>query len=595
MSLSVAPAALATLARRPAPSLDAFQLIADGVTAVGGFGVAAISVVRGSDLVVEAVSGNEEARSQLLGTKMPVANMLHEIALADDWGAFRFLPHDRIDPSNGLSNEDFFWIPDVVPLDVEDAWHPLDLLVAPLHDDEGELIGMLSIDLPVGGRRPGPEQRRIMDAYAGQAARAVMTGLDSEVLAEQVRLAEAARQLVRNMSTELTMDTLLAACNEAMVEGFGAVGLWLQTFDSVGRPGTGRIWAPEGIQIDIPERVKSIAEISAHDAWRRQAVDLIQVGVDGALLPERERELVYEFLSSIDVTSLMFVPVGAGHECVGALVLTRGPGDPEWTPLEISAAHDIGLDVGRAVLNARTYERERELVAELQALDTYKSQLVSTLSHELKNPLTAITAHLELLDESDVEPATRVSLEAIDRGARRLRRIVDDLMLLAKVGDPTTPLITTPVDLGAIVDEVVDMLSVTAQSHGVELRTAFHDRPVRVLGAATELDQVIANLVGNAVKYTLEGGVVAVSLSRTGNEVALQVVDTGIGISAQDQEQLFTEFFRSSNPQALAQPGTGLGLTIVARIVARHGGRLHLTSELGAGSTFRVVLPAAVS
>jgi len=590
MSLSIAPGALAAWERRRAPSLDAFQLIADGVTDVGGFGVAAISVVRGSHLVVEAISGSEEARGQLTGARTPISNMLDEIALADDWGAFRFLPHDRIDPSN----DNLGWVPDIEPLDVEDAWHPLDLLVAPLHDDNGELIGMLSIDLPVGGRRPGPEQRRILDAYAGQAARAVLTALDRELLAEQVRLAETAREIVRSMSTELTMETLLAACNEAMVEGFRAAGLWLQTFDTVGRPGSGRVWAPEGVQIDIPDEVKAIAEASAHDAWRRQAVDVVTVGEEqGSLLPPRPRELVFDFLTSIDVVSMLFVPLGAGKECVGALVLTRGPDDPEWSSVEVSAARDIGLDVGRAVLNARTYERERELVAELQALDTYKSQLISTLSHELKNPLTAITAHLELLDDSDVEPNARLSLQAIDRGARRLLRIIDDLMMLAKVGDPDTPLIAAPVDLGAIVDEVVDMLSVTARSHGVELTTAYAQRPVHVLGAATELDQVVANLVGNAVKYTPRGGTVTVSLSRSGDEVTLQVVDTGIGIAAPDQEQLFTEFFRSNNPQAVAQPGTGLGLTIVARIVARHGGRLHLTSELGAGSTFHVVLPAA--
>jgi signal transduction histidine kinase len=590
MSQTVAPSAQAVVERRrPAPSLDTFQLIADGVTDVGGFGVAAISVVRGTHLVVEAVSGSEEARSQLAGTRIPISTMLEEISHADDWGGFRFLPHDRIDPAN----DNLGWVPDVEPLDVEDAWHPLDLLVAPLRDGAGRLVGMLSIDLPVDGRRPGPEQRRILDAYAGQAAKAVVTALDREVLAEQVRLAEAARQVVRSMSTELTMEALLAACNEAMVDGFGAVGLWLQTFDTVGRPGTGRVWAPEGIQIDIPERVKSIAEISAHDAWRRQAVDLIKVGREGALLPDRERDLVWEFLTSIDVASMMFVPLGAGHECVGALVLTRGAEDPEWSPVEISAAHDIGLDVGRAVLNARTFERERELVAELQALDTYKTQLVSSLSHELKNPLTAITAHLELLEDVDVDPSASVSLRGIERGARRLRRIVDDLMLLAKVGDPATPLITTSVDLRVITDEVVDMLSVTAQTNEVGLTTAYAAGPLHVLGAVSELDQVVANLVGNAVKYTPSGGTVTVSLSRTRDEVALQVVDTGIGISPQDQEQLFTEFFRSSNPQAVAQPGTGLGLTIVARIVARHGGRLHLASELGVGSTFRVVLPAA--
>ena len=90
------------------------------------------------------------------------------------------------------------------------------------------------------------------------------------------------------------------------------------------------------------------------------------------------------------------------------------------------------------MLNARTFERERELVAELQALDTYKSQLIATLSHELKNPLTAISGHLEMLETSDCRrrAARAVSLDAIDRGARRLGRMVDDLLLLAKVGRP---------------------------------------------------------------------------------------------------------------------------------------------------------------
>ena len=518
MSLTADPA------RRSTESLDAFQMIADGITSIGGFGVAAISVVRGSDLVVEAISGNDEAREQLSGARTPIENMLDEIALADDWGAFRFLPHDRIDPDK----DDLGWVPDLEPLDVEDAWHPLDLLVAPLHDDLGELVGMLSIDLPADGRRPGPAQRQFLDAYAAQAARAVLAALDHETLTEQVRLAEAARDIVRRMSTELTMETLLAACNEAMSEGFGAAGLWLQTFDAVGRPGSGRVWAPEGVEIDIPDDLRAIAEASAYDAWRRQSVDVVRVGEDNPLLPPNARALVYDFLTSIDVASMLFVPLGAAQECVGALVMTRGAEDPEWSPVEVDAAGDIGLDVGRAVLNARTFERERELVSELKALDTYKSQLVSTLSHELKNPLAAISAHLELLEESPVAPETRFSLDAIDRGVLRLCRMVDDLMMLAKVGDPATPLIAEPVDLRGVVDEVVDMLSVSAKTGGVELATELPTAPLLVRGDASELDHVVANLVGNAVKYTHDGGRVTVSLRRIGDEVVLQVTDTGI-------------------------------------------------------------------
>ena len=115
---------------------------------------------------------------------------------------------------------------------------------------------------------------------------------------------------------------------------------------------------------------------------------------------------------------------------------------------------------------------------------------------------------------------------------------------------------------------------------------------VLALGDATELDRVCANLVSNAVKYTPEGGSVTVSLTCEEDEVVLTVADEGIGISEADVARLGTEFFRSSNPAAVAQPGTGLGLAIVSRVVARHGGRMTVSSRLGEGSTFRVHLPA---
>ena len=589
MSLTADHAALAAWERRPAPPLDAFQLLADGVTTVGGFQVAAISTVRGDWLVVEAVSGSEEAQESLRGTRTPVEELLTEIAVADDWGAFRFLPHDRVDPAT----TNLGWVPDMEPLDAVDAWHPLDLLVAPLRDSRGDLVGLLSIDLPVDGLRPGPEQRSVLDAYAGQAARAVVAALSREELDEQVRLADAAREIVRTISTELSMDALLAACNEAVVEGFGAFGLWIHTFDSLGGPGSGRLWAPGGVEVSVPEPLRLIAERAAQDTWRRRTVEVVRVGHPESRLADAERDLVHAYLARIDVASMLFVPLGGGQECVGALSLTRGPDHPDWSEVEIRAARDIGLDIGRAVLNARTHERERELVAELQALDTYKSQLISTLSHELRNPLTAITAHLELLDEVVGDPDARRSLAAMERAGQRIDGLVEDLMLLAKVGDPLTPVIARAVDLVAVTRDVVDLVSASAQQREVTLAVEVTTEPVLALGDRTELDRLVANLVGNAVKYTPDGGRVTVRLSTAGDDVLLECEDTGIGISADDQERLFTEFFRSTNPEALAQPGTGLGLAIVSRIVARHGGRMHLSSELGEGSTFRVVLPLA--
>ena len=480
------------------------------------------------------------------------------------------------------------------PLDGADAWHPLDLLVAPLRDGDGGCVGLLSIDLPVDGRRPGPEQRRILDAYADQAARAVVTALEREVLAEQLRLADAAREIVRTISTELSMEALLAACNEAVVDGFGRFGLWIQTFDSLGGPGSGRIWAPDGIDVSVPDEVRAIAELAAHDTWRRQTVDVVRVGQPESLLPDRERDLVYAYLAEIDMTSMLFVPLGAGRECVGVLSLTRRGDQRDWSPVEVGAARDIGLDIGRAVLNARTHERERELVAELQALDTYKSQLSPRCrtSSRTRSPRSWRTSSCSS-PRSSTRTARR-SLAAIDRATRRIDRLVEDLMLLAKVGDPTTPVIAQPGRPGGgHRRRGRPALRLRPAARGVALGGASSPTASSALGDHTELDRLVANLVGNAVKYTPSGGSVVVTLSATDTEVVLECKDTGIGISAMDQERLFTEFFRSTNPAALAQPGTGLGLAIVARIVARHGGRMLLCSELGEGSTFRVTLPGA--
>jgi signal transduction histidine kinase len=187
----------------------------------------------------------------------------------------------------------------------------------------------------------------------------------------------------------------------------------------------------------------------------------------------------------------------------------------------------------------------------------------------------------------------KASLNAMERGAHRLGRVIEDLLLLSKVGDPNYPVIPVAVDVRRTIEEVLDLSSVAAERKSITLHLDAPAEPVVAMGDAEELDRVCANLVSNAVKYTPEGGSVTVSLHRQDDQVVLSCSDEGIGISEADQEQLFREFFRSTNPVALAEHGTGLGLTIVKRIVERHGGRVEVHSELGRGSTFTVLLQAA--
>lgn len=571
------------------PSDHALQLIAEGVTDIAGFGVAALSVARDDgQMQVMAVAGSDEARLQLEGVRTPIASLMGELDKADNWGLWKFVPHERMDTDAG----EWGWVPDIEPLDAEDAWHPMDLLVAPLRDHEGNLRGSLSIDMPVDGRRPGPMQRRVLEKYAAQAARAVVTTLEREELAEQVRLADTARRIVRQASGQRSLDRILELSHTALTEGFRALGMWIQTFDEDGL-GTGSVYSTHGAEVVLPPSLIQLAEVNARALWRDQSATVIAADRTLDYLTPEQRQETLDFLAVIEVGSLLFVPIGAGHECLGNLVLTRPIRGREWSETEAAAALDVGRDLGGAILNVRAYEREHRLVKQLQALDTYKSQLIATVSHELKNPLTSILGHLEILESVEGLPVpVQRSLTAMERGARRLGRVVDDLLLLSKVGDPDNPIIPRPVNLRSIVDDVVELTAVEAERRHLTVSVSVVDHPL-ALGDADELDRVVSNLVSNALKYTPEGGKVRVSLARVGDEVELVCADEGLGICPEDQEQLFTEFFRSSNPLAVAQPGTGLGLAIVRRIVDRHAGRIELESELGRGSTFRVLLPAA--
>ncbi|GAA1915103.1 hypothetical protein GCM10009737_15620 [Nocardioides lentus] len=574
---------------------DSLQVVADGVVELVGFGVAALSVLHDTgELEVVAVGGDDSAREELLGTFSPMAGLAEELAVAEHWGPrLRFVPHERLSSAVGTIG----WVPQYEPVDSPDAWHPLDLLIALITDADGVVRGTMSVDLPDDGLRPGAERRRQLETYAEQAGRAILTAVERARLSERVRLADAARKVVREASGQLSTDALLDAAKEAVVDGFDIQGLWLHTFDADG-DGPGRLHSSDGAQLRLEPEMVALGEKIARACWAEQRTLVVSPRREDWLLAPAEHEAVCDYLASVAVTSVMVVPLGAGQECSGLLALTRDDSDPDWSDAEATAALDIGHDLGRALLNARLFERERRLVDELQALDAYKSRLIATVSHELKTPLSTVVGHVEMLGmDPDLSSRGRTSVDAIGRGASRLHHLVDSLLMLAKVGDPHNVLDPAPVDLGAALRETAQLLEVQAETRGVVLDVDLPEAPVLALGDQDELDQLCTNLVSNAVKYSVAGGRVELGVRRVAHGpdvcVELWVTDHGIGISEVDQEQLFGEFFRSTNPVAVAQPGTGLGLTIVARIVERHRGRIDVRSVLGEGTTFRVELPAA--
>ncbi|RYB94479.1 sensor histidine kinase [Nocardioides oleivorans] len=563
------------------------QVLVEGVAALAGFEQSAILLRRdGSFQVVVAAS----VADGFVGSMTPAGAIERELERSDDWGAWRFVPHDRV----GDEVLDYSHIPDLTPLDGEDAWHPLDSLFAPLYDDQGELRGLLGVDSPRDGRVPGPAKIDVLTRYAGVARTLVLLALEREQLNEKVRMATEAREIVRLALGEGTLDRVLAACRSTLVECFDAVGMWLTAFDEHG--GASTTSYARGSDVEPPySEIDDVVMDLAHRYWAEQYVAPFSRSVPAHPgLPAETRDQLLGFLDRIGVGSVLFVPLGAGTECLGFLVLTRVSDSRSWTEVERDAALDIGRDLGTAIANARQLERERAVVDRLRKLDSYRVEVVNTLGHELRNPLFSMSANLELLDVDSLDEDGRHSVEAATRGAARMRAVIDDMLTMAQMSDPRLEFEPVPVDMRRVVADVLDECRASAEAADVTCTAELPPGSVLVPGQPDELHRVLTNLTSNAIKYTDPGGSVTVRVASRGGLVVTTVTDTGIGISDADQQELFREFFRSTNPAALVRPGTGLGLAIVARIVSRHSGTIDLSSERGRGTTATVTLPAYV-
>ena len=567
------------------------QLIVESVTEMVGFEVAVLSVVLGDDLVTVAYSGPEEFRERVMITD-PVSILDPVLEQAESWGRFRFLAAEDI-----VGELEGTWIEtSPEPADVPDAWHPRDVLLGMLRDEEGRLCGILSVDKPMSGVRPGAPQRRLLEKYAVQTERAVLTAFEREDLVHRVAHAEGARRLIRaaSMPAQASPDAVLANTHQPLVEGFAASGTWMQLLGTdTARHCLAR--ARDGDIVTLPESIVEHAHELAPQLWAQQRALVMgdetePEGPTGFAQDPFVGE-AQDQLQDLGVSSLIAVALGAGQECLGFLALTRRPQDPPWTSVEISSALEIGHDLGAALVAARALERERDLVAELQQLDDYRIHLIRTLSHEMRTPLTVISGNLEMLQDIELDVEGDRFRDAMTRGTARMQRVVDDLLLLAAVSHPQQPLERAPFDLGNVVRDVCGLVESTAQSKGITLHADVQEPDLTLLGHAGEIDRLLSNLVSNAVKYTQPGGAVWIAAHRKEPYVVLQVADNGLGISQADQAGLFTSFYRTTNPEALREAGTGLGLSIVAHIAQRHGGTVEVSSELGQGTTFTVTLP----
>lgn len=228
----------------------------------------------------------------------------------------------------------------------------------------------------------------------------------------------------------------------------------------------------------------------------------------------------------------------------------------------------------------------------MEQLGRAQSDFVSKISHELRSPLTSVIGYVELLiDGGPGEPSNEQNrmLTIIERNSRRLLALIEDLLTMSRVEAGTFELDVGPVDLQDVVEHVRDTTAPTMAKSGLALVIDL-GADLKLSGDREQLERALLNLVSNSVKFTRAGGRIDIATRTSGDDIAISVTDNGSGIPLDEQDHLFTRFFRANRSNEQQVPGTGLGLYIVKQIVELHGGMMTVDSS-PAGSTFTMVLP----
>ncbi|OGP90861.1 MAG: hypothetical protein A2157_05285 [Deltaproteobacteria bacterium RBG_16_47_11] len=258
---------------------------------------------------------------------------------------------------------------------------------------------------------------------------------------------------------------------------------------------------------------------------------------------------------------------------------------------------------------SRLAETFNEMITRLDQSFRQIKQFSSDASHELKTPLTILRGEVEVTlrkerTSFEYQQILRSNLEEIDR----MTQIVDDLLLLSRADNGEIRLNQNEMNLSEILREIVPQAHILTQSKNLHIQTSIPEEKVRILGDHLRIRELFLNLIENAIKYTEEGGRIAIHLSRdnatSSNEegkerlegggrgfAEIKVTDTGIGIAKEDQERIFDRFFRVDKARSRGQGGSGLGLSICKWIAEAHQGKISVESDLGRGSTFIIRLP----
>ena len=230
---------------------------------------------------------------------------------------------------------------------------------------------------------------------------------------------------------------------------------------------------------------------------------------------------------------------------------------------------------------------------QIDRLESVRQEFLSNISHELRTPLTSILAFVETLEDGgiDDDENNRHFLNVIRRNAERMHSLIADILELSLIESGNVSIDVREVKLFAAVQDVLTALSAKAKERDIELKNAVHEDTI-VFADSVRLEQMLTNLIDNAIKFNRHGGCVTVACETVDGNDVISVTDTGEGILPEHAQRIFERFYRADRARSREIGGTGLGLAIVKHLAKLHGGEVSVSSALRTGTTFRIELPA---
>jgi signal transduction histidine kinase/ActR/RegA family two-component response regulator len=400
-------------------------------------------------------------------------------------------------------------------------------------------------------------------ALLGELARSITASLELDAILQTV--AEGARELCRS---DLSAIALREADTGAIVFRYRAGDRPDDGERRVVVPGRGA----GGLVLETGRPVRS--DDAARDP--RFAGDPVYVAA-----VRRER-----------IVTLLVVPIAFGTRIEGLLYVDNRSTRP-FTDHDEAILRQLADHAAIAIRNAHLLAREQRAREEAETANRLKDEFLATLSHELRTPLNAVLGWAVTLRTAQLDAATRTrALEAIERNARAQSQLIEDLLDISRIVTGKLRLEVRLVDPVTVVEAALDAVRPAARAKSIELALALEPRAGPVYGDPDRLQQVVWNLLANAIKFTEAGGRIEVGLTRTASHVEIAVSDTGQGIAPELLPFVFDRFRQADSSSTRNQGGLGIGLALVRNLTELHGGTVVADSAgVGRGSTFRVRLP----